>query len=162
MQTTAARWGALAIWLASAPLLALSGSSPSFHPGAIVDVDITLVASDQANLSCSWDRRAWGFACRFRDGGRVEQPDGTLVPTVTSDRKTLLVPGLFTEAEVAARVARDSALPPEAQPRFVVRCRVRVLEQVSGVRVRFAAAGELEPPSKQWLVAPVACQVLPS
>lgn len=160
MQTTAARWGAIAIWLATAPLLAFSGRSPSFHPGAIVDVDISLVSSDAQDLSCSWDRSAGGHACGYRDGGRTVQPHGTLIPTVTADRKTLLVPGLFREPEVAARVAGDVGLARDAQQRFVVRCRVRVLEQLSGVQVRFAAGAAFEPPSKQWLVAPIACRVL--
>lgn len=161
MQTTAARWGALAIWLATAPLLAFSGSSPSFHPGAIVDVDISLVSSDAQDLSCSWDRSAWGHTCGHRDGGRTVQAHGTLVPTVTADRKTLVVPGLFREPQVAARIAADAGRERDAQQRFVVRCRVRVLQQLNGVQVRFAAGAAFEPPSKQWLVAPLACQVLP-
>jgi hypothetical protein len=159
VQSTAARWGAVALWLGLAPLLVLSGSSPPFHVGAIAEVEITLVSSDRGALACTSDRPLWGHACKYREGGRVVQPKGTMVPCMTSDRRPLLVPGLFEQPAVAARVARDEGVPLEKRGRFLARCRVRVLEQVTGVQVRFSPAAPFVEGPKSWLVSPIACSV---
>lgn len=159
MHSTAARWGAVVVWLGLAPLLALSGTSPPFRAGEIVDVDITLVSADRGSLECSADRPLWGHTCKYRDSGRVEQPNGTLVPCLTSDRRPLLVPGLFEQPAVAARVAQDDGVPLEMRRRFSARCRARVLERVSGVQVRFSPAAPFDEHSASWLVAPIACSV---
>jgi hypothetical protein len=134
-----------------------------FHLGAVTEVVITLVSSDANDLACSLPRRPWGFACREGVEPAPARAESTLTPCVTVERRDLLVPGLFADPTIAARVAADEAasLPREARQRFLARCRVRVLERVSDVRTRFLAGEALSPPRPAWLVWPLACTVHP-
>ncbi len=102
----------------------------------------------------------WRHACRYRDGGRIVQPHGTLVLHLTSDRSP--VGGAWSVRAARRRrlrVARDEGVPLEMRGRFLARCRVRVLEQVSGVQVRFSPAAPFVEEPKSWLVSPIACSV---
>ena len=163
MSSTVAQWATVLLWLGLAPFLFCSGTTGEFHAGAVVDVDITLVSSDVHGLACSLDDAPWGYACKYRSGGSVEQPSGALIPCLTVDRRDLLVPNLFAVPAIADRVAADEVvgLPREARERFIASCRVRVLARVRGVRRRVAAGGEFEPPMSSWLVSPMACTVRP-
>lgn len=151
---TLARWGAVVVWIALAPLLVSAGMQPELHRGAIVNVEITLLPSDAGQLSCSLDSRPAGYACAFSRDGRPAPPSplGTLVPCLTVDRVELLVPDLFAQPAIAQRVA-------SGQGRFTARCRARVVERVFGVRTRYASGRDFGTPVNAWITAPVACTV---
>lgn len=151
----------VALWIALAPPLLLSDRRLEFRPGAIVDVDITLIPADADNLSCGLDRRPFGTGCAFDGSGRPQPRPrrGTLVPCMTTERKPLVVPDLFEQPPLARRVAAARA-GNHMQERFTARCRVEVLQQLSGVRTRYRASDPLGGPSEPWLVRPVGCTVL--
>lgn len=159
MSATSARWGIVALWLGLAPLLVGSGMRPELHAGAITELDIGLTTSDVRALACTFDEEPRGYACRYRDAGAREVPRerGTLVPCLTVDRKDLLVPDLFEEPAIRARLESDRAQGVDA--RFVARCRVRVLERIQGARARFLPVGNFSGPLSSWLVVPIGCTV---
>ena len=88
-------------------------------------------------------------------------PAQILAPYVTTERALYLVPGLFTQPAVAARLAAE---PPEDRPieslrRFTARCQLRLIERVEGVKLRWAHGGPFGAPEAAWAGEPQNCRV---
>lgn len=156
-------WACAGLWLASAPLLVHAGTSNEMKRGAVVSVDITLVASDASELACAGNTRPFGYDCAFRADGRpaAESGRGVLVPCLTNERVGLFVPNLFAQPEIRQRVSAERArgLAFEAQERFTARCRVRVLGHAPELRTRFTNSAPFGPAPGDLVVEPVVCTV---
>ncbi len=144
---------------------------PSMFPGAEIDAPITLVTADKHDLMCAWKESADGYHCAYQEPDKPwpdfddKDPSARrvlLAPYKTIDDILFLIPGMFENPAVDERY-RDE--PPTNRPReklerFTAQCKLRLLREVEGVRVKwFQKGGEWQGPHKVWIGVPQDCQV---
>jgi len=144
--------------------------APSMYAGAEIDAPITLVTADKHDLTCAWADAADGYHCAFATPEKTwpdfDDKDATarkqlLAPYKTIDDILFLIPGMFEDPAVDERY-RDE--PPGRKPRdklerFTAQCKLKLLREVEGVRVKWFQNGEWQGPHKVWIGVPVSCQV---
>lgn len=97
-------------------------------PGKSIPVSLTLVTADSKDLACAGDMEIGGARCAFRSDGGVwpgGRPERKLAPYMTVDNALVLIPDLWSEPALAARLKSE---PPsgsrEALKRFTARCQL--------------------------------------
>jgi hypothetical protein len=128
---------------------------------------ITLVGQDRDTLACALNRAIEGYRCEFRapqqrwPAAQAPALEERLAPYVTTRRNLLLAAGLFAQPEVKERyqqyVERQQS---GSQPkRFEAECRLRLLQVLDQVLVRFAARGRFSLQKRVSVVEPHDCRV---
>ena len=141
----------------------LRGRGP--RAGDVVDAPLTLTTADRDQLACALERAVGPWRCAF--GGSGDEEPGRsaggplLAPYLTTTRALFLVPALFEQPALAARVRQEPPedRPPETLHRFVAHCRLRLRERVEGVRVRWAPQSPFGPDESAWVAEPLDCAV---
>lgn len=143
---------------------------PSMYPGAEIDAPITLVTADKQDLTCAWQDSADGYHCAYQTPDQAwpdfnDKDPGArkmlLAPYKTIDDILFLIPGMFEDPAVDERY-RDE--PPGKKPRdklerFTAQCKLKLLREVDGVRVKWFQNGDWQGPHKVWIGVPTSCQV---
>jgi hypothetical protein len=165
-----------ALKLADAPPVDMT----KWEAGKVEEISITLVTADYTKLACAYEREIGGAHCEYK----TDTEKWPLAPSapVDDNRKNviqpysavpdnafILVAGLWAQPEVAMRLHAE---PPENTPtrnlaRFIARCRVRPVERVSGVNIRWNvgdkwAPGSLRAGDQQvapWVAIAESCSV---
>ena len=138
-------WGPLPFSFASVP----PEKVLVYHLKPIADANITLVTADRNDLDCAAKESIQGFTCGFT-GELVASPgdeERRLKPFYTVERRLILIPGLFLEPAIGARY--QSELPDKPRQRlkrFTANCELRLIGTLAGVRTRWLAKGEWNPP----------------
>jgi hypothetical protein len=133
--------------------------------GTVVDVPITLVTSDRADLDCALGSAVGRYRCGFRSPGQAwpDPPASAerLAPYFTSDRRLFLVPALFEQPALAARYAREppANVPRDRLRRFVVRCKLRLVGRIDDVQARWLSTGTWGPAGAAWVAEPGDCRL---
>lgn len=109
------------------------GKAP-FNVGQSVDVQVTLVAADQENLSCAAAGEVAGKHCAFeakdKPWSKGDDPKTVLQPFTTTDKRTLLATGMFSEPPLNDK----TKLPAD---RFSVKCKFNVEGKLGKTQVRW-------------------------
>jgi hypothetical protein len=137
----------------------IRGRAP--RSGDVVDAPITLTTADRDQLGCAFDGQVGGHRCAFNGEGQPTGAPAPLAPYLTTARALFFIPGLFEQPALKEKLAQE---PPEDRPveslhRFVAQCRLRLLERVEGVKIRFATTAAFGPPESAWAAEVVDCQV---
>jgi hypothetical protein len=129
--------------------------------GDVIDAPLTLTTADRDQLSCAMAAPVRGHRCGFTPSGEPTGEATPLAPYLTTTRTLFLLPGLFQQPALAARVAEEPPedRPPESLRRFVAQCRVRILERAEGVHIRFSSTAPFGPPETAWVAEILDCQV---
>jgi hypothetical protein len=158
-----------------------------YRAGDTIETAITLITSDREDLSCALHKSfnatapaltPSGIAERVRGGTSIGKyrceysaprqawptpptRDEQLVPCFTLNRQLLLVPGLFEQPALAARYAQEppSRVARSKLRRFIARCKLRLVEQATGVQVRWVRGKPWDPIPTGWVAEPVSCSV---
>jgi hypothetical protein len=84
-----------------------------------------------------------------------------LAPYKTIDDILLFIPGLFEDPTVNERFQDE--LPQKKSrdklQRFTAQCKLKLLKEVDGVRVRWSPKADWQGPHKAWIGVPESCQV---
>jgi hypothetical protein len=132
---------------------------PKWAVGQTVDVEITVVKSDQKDLSCASSDEVGGKHCAFEAQNKPwSKGDNT-------DDKKLLKPYTTTDRIqfTAAGVWSDPATTPDKLPatRFSLKCKYKVEGTLKKVDVRWDSAGAWYP-NNDWYAGSVSdCKVQP-
>jgi hypothetical protein len=129
--------------------------------GDVVDAPLTLTTADRDQLACALDRPVGPWRCAFTASGQPAGVSRPLAPYLTTTRALYLIPGLFEQPALAARLREEPPedRPPESLRRFVALCRVRLREPVDAVRVRWASRSAFGPEERAWAAEPLDCKV---
>jgi hypothetical protein len=129
---------------------------PGASPGDVVEEPITLVPEDRDKLACMLDHPISGYSCAYRAPGEPTDPPppakNVIVPCMTIERTLYLVAGLFEDPAVSRRVSSGYGYR-----RFTARCKLRLVELVTGYELRFANDAPWGREGPAWLVEPVSC-----
>lgn len=150
---------ALAIFLIGAELwpgpTVGSSSLRGIGKGKTVPVEITLVTADAKDLACAADAAVGGARCAFDRGGKPWRGErtGLLAPYMTTSQVLLLIPDLFSEQAIAARLEQE---PFEGKPRgdlrrFVASCSLHAQSQVKDFYVRWTPTGQWSHREDAWV-----------
>jgi hypothetical protein len=135
----------------------------SERAGEVLDADITLVTADRKDLDCVASEEVDGYACGYSDEKTARKLDESnkLRPYMTLDRQMYLIPGLFLEPAIAARYKSEAPDKPRDQlRRFTAKCKVTIVDEIDGVRVRWAQNGPWQPSANDVPVATISqCRV---
>jgi hypothetical protein len=111
-------------------------------PGSTITADITLVTSDAKDLDCAAAAAIEKFRCAYSDDttpSNVEEKE-KLRPYKTTEGHSYLIPGLFLQPAVEARLRSEPADKPRDQlKRFTAKCTLKILGKVGGVKTRYLA-----------------------
>jgi len=137
-----------ALKLAEAPPVDMT----KWEAGKAEEIAITLVTADYTKLACSYEREIGGAHCEYKtdterwpvapDAPVDDNKRNVIQPySAVPDNAFVLVAGLWAQPEVAMRLHAE---PPEHTPtknlaRFIARCRVKPIERVEGVNIRWNA-----------------------
>ncbi len=144
---------------------------PSMYEGAMVDAPITLVTSDKFDLSCALGTEVEGFQCEYASPETLRGAAGKdmdaqarkklLAPYKTIDDVLYLIPGLFEEPAVEERYQDEppTRKPKEKLQRFTAQCKLKLVKQVEGVRMRWHTNETWKGPQRAWIGVPSSCQV---
>lgn len=136
------------------------------HNGAETTImaRITLVTSDREDLACASLRTIKDLGCSFEtaEKARLPAPAHPLAPYMTEDHQMFLLPGLFEQPSLKKRYESEppTAATRETLRRFTAVCKLRLVEKIGGVQVRwvqnqpFSAAD-----NNAWVAKPIACKV---
>jgi len=151
--------GAVVIGTAVYLMVRRSGK-PQWTIGTEVPVELTLVATDKANLACAATEEVAGKRCAFEAPkkpsaqGPKKDEQALLKPYTTTDRRNLLAAGLWSEPALAG------ALPAG---RFNVKCTFVVEGQMKQLAVRWAATGPWNESLQNWFTGTVKnCTLVPA
>jgi hypothetical protein len=134
-------------------------------PGATMEAAITLVTSDREDLSCGLDQAIGSLRCQYQTSGAPAAPPvdrrDRLAPYMTVSRQMLLVPALFDQPAIAARYQQEppAGVPRQQLRRFVARCRLRLIDTVDSLMVRWVPGAAWSPASNAWVAQPTDCRV---
>jgi hypothetical protein len=132
------------------------------RPGRETSVRIMLQSFDRDTLSCALGRTVEENRCEYSGPDQPwpagEAPDEMhrLAPYVATDRRVLLLAGLFTQPALERRFAQDRSDPHR---RFEATCRVRLIEPLKQVNVRFGRPGGWGREKNVWVAVPLECTV---
>lgn len=129
------------------------GASPASTVGSSSVADLTLITADRNDLDCAASAGVGAYQCGFSDEKTARQIDeqNRLRPFMTaSDRRLFLIPGLFVEPAIAKRFESE---PPAGKARnqlkrFTAKCKVKVVSELDGVKLRWTPTSAWEPPKK--------------
>jgi hypothetical protein len=157
-------WMILAAGLVLAvPLWMWRGELP--RAGAQREVALTLVTSDREDLSCALDGTYGGFGCGYESNGKAVDPaqsaEQTLSPYMTEARQLFLIPGLFLQPALGARYESESpqGVRRSRLKRFTAVCKVRLVQKVENVRVRWLQQGDFGNGGPAWIAQAENCTV---
>ncbi len=149
-------------------VLRLGWSSDAAGPAAAVGsstvADLTLITADRNDLDCAASAGVNAYQCGFSDEKTARQVDeqNRLRPFMTaSDRRLFLIPGLFLEPAIAKRAATE---PPAGKARnqlkrFTAKCKVQIVGELDGVKLRWSPTGTWEPPKKFQVATASDCKI---
>jgi hypothetical protein len=137
----------------------IRGRAP--RPGDLIDAPITLTTADRDQLGCAFDGQVRGHRCAFDGAGQPTGDAHPLAPYLTTARALFFIPALFEQPALKDRLAQE---PPEDRPieslhRFVAHCRLRLLDQVQGAKIRFLSTAPFGPAQSAWAAEAVDCQI---
>jgi cobalamin biosynthesis protein CobT len=150
-------WIAIGIGVVLAVLLVMKRGGNADSPGGDVSVgsttsgDLTLVAADRNELECAAQKGVDAYQCGFADENQARSVEEgkKLRPFMTIDRHLYLIPGLFTEKAIDQRYnAEPPSKPRGEQKRFTAKCKIKVVGELDGVKLRWSPTGTWEPPKK--------------
>jgi hypothetical protein len=140
--------------------------------GKTVDVEITLITADYERLGCVLDREIAGKHCEFKTEtdtwprGPDEPLDNNkkdiIQPYSTSpDNKLMLVGGLWSIPKVAMRLHSEpwQDIPEKKLARFIVSCKVRLIEQLKEVTLRWNKTSKWGKQGPAWVGVAESCGV---
>jgi hypothetical protein len=110
---------------------------------AILDVPITLVTSDRDDLGCAFSTNVGAYRCEVETDGTAwpepPAPKDRLAPYYSEERRLFLIPGLFEQPAIAERFRQEdpTGRRRESLRRFSARCKLRLVQQVEGFKVRW-------------------------
>ena len=154
-------WLVAAAAVVAVPLWLWRGSEVG--PGTVIDAPISLITADKHELSCALPDSIGHYRCAFRmpdeTWPEAPAPAETLTQYLTTERRLLLVPGLFERPEIAARYASE---PPQGKRpsrlrRFVAQCKLRLVTKVPWVYTRWARRGNWDHSGAAWVAEPLGC-----
>ena len=150
-------WVLVAIGIAIAIVgFTYRGSPPGV--GSVIKAELTLVPFDAGQLACASNRQFETFRCAFgADGKPGPLTDRPVVPAVTVTRELFFVAGLFQDPTLAEYVRTHRNKPQE---RFTATCRIRLIEHVDDVLVRFRGPA-FAPAEPGWVADVQSCRVPP-
>jgi hypothetical protein len=128
-----------------------------WNTGQVVDVEITLVASDDRDLACASEDVIEGRHCQFEAKAKpwskgTDPGTQLLKPYTTTDRVQFLAAGLWDQPAMA-----KDKLPPS---RFTVKCKYKVEGKVKKPSVRWAADQQWNDQPGDWFAGSVSdCSV---
>ncbi len=138
-------------------------SKPKWTTGQTVDVEITVVKSDQKDLSCASAEEIGGKHCAFDAFDKPPAPPPPWTKSSVGDDKKLLKP--YTTVDriqfVAAGLWSDPALAADKIPatRFSVKCKFKVEGTLKDVGVRWDPAAQWYA-NKDWYAGAVSdCKI---
>lgn len=146
--------------LAAVPLWLWRGGG---GPGTVIEVPLTLVTADKHALTCALNRPVGRYRCAFSAPDAAwptpPSPADTLTQYLTTERRLLLIPGLFEQPALRARYEseRPQGRRLSELHRFTATCRVRLLEKVQWVHTRWAKRGKWDRSEGAWVVEPLGC-----
>ncbi|AKU91721.1 hypothetical protein AKJ08_2108 [Vulgatibacter incomptus] len=157
----------LALFLVFTELAPTAGrSAPSnFAPGKKVPVRITLVSADAYDLACAGSEAVADARCAFeKDGSPSEAAKsgkGILAPYMTVDNVLVLIPDLWSEPALAARLERDQPQGKNRDElkRFNARCDLDVQRKVSGFFVRWLPTAAWSARDDAWAGTISGCSI---
>lgn len=130
--------------------------------GTVLDLSLTLVTSDRADVACSSSQKFEAYACDFSDDATARHLNeaDTLRPYMTVDRRVYLIPGLFLDGNIQRRYqAEPPSVPRDQLRRFTARCKVKVAGRLERFKLRWAASGAWSEPQDADVVTLVGCEV---
>jgi hypothetical protein len=133
---------------------------PKWAKGQKVDVEITLVHTDQQDLACASSDELAGKHCAFESKGKPwtksdSKDDKTVLrPYTTTDRIQFLAAGLWTDA--------GTTKAPLPRTRFTVKCKLTVDGSLRKPAVRWASDGPWYDQGGDWFAGSVSdCNITP-
>lgn len=119
-------------------------------PGEIRDIELTLVTADYEKLGCVLDREVEGTRCEYKSEKELWPLEGSapvddnkksiIQPySAVPDNALIFVAGLWAQPEVAMRLHKEpyEGTDPKRLARFIVRCKVKTVERIGGVKIRW-------------------------
>lgn len=157
----------LAIFLIVAELMpAGAPKAPrGLKPGKVIPVDITLVTGDSRDLACSASFDVQGMRCAFDEEGRPWSEEalakGVLAPYMTVGNVLYLIPDLWSEPALAARLAEEppETVPRSEQKRFVASCQLTLHERVRDFHVRWVPTANWGHRANAWVGSVSNCSI---
>ncbi len=166
----------MTVWVIVAVAVAILGfmvlrrgwSSDTARPataiGSSTIADLTLITADAKDLDCAASTGVNAYQCGFSDENAARQVDeqNRLRPFMTaSDRRLFLIPGLFLEPAIAKRAATE---PPAGKSRnqlkrFTAKCKLQIVGELDGVKLRWTPTGTWEPPKKFQVATASDCKI---
>jgi hypothetical protein len=140
--------------------------------GSETDVRVTVITADAKRLACAQAAVVDGAHCEFGSDhilwshGPNEPADDNgpniIQPYRTSpDNALILLIGLWAQPEVAMRLHREPAdnVAAKRLNRFDVTCRVKFLQKIDQVDLRWDVTGAWQTERNPWVVRPIHCAV---
>ncbi len=126
-------------------------STGSAAVGSTVNGDLTLVTADRNELECAAANGVQNYQCGFVDEKQARTLDEKmkLRPYMTVDRQLYLIPGLFLEPAIQQRFNTEPPTKPRAElKRFTAKCKIKVVGELDGVKLRWQPDGAWDAPKK--------------
>jgi hypothetical protein len=130
--------------------------------GGSSDADLTLVTADRNDLDCVAAKGVQKYECGFSDEQTARQigEREKLRPFMTLDRQLYLIPGLFLEPAISKRSDSEPPNKPRDQlKRFTAKCRLKVIGEIDGVKLRWAPGRPWEAPRKIPVATASGCNI---
>ena len=132
---------------------------PKWTTGQTVDVEITLVKNDKADLSCASGEEIGGKHCAFEainkpwSKGPAADDAQTFKPYTTTDRVQFVAAGVWSQAALAGDKMPKS--------RFSVKCKYKVEGMLKNLSVRWDPTSQWHP-NTEWFAGSVSdCKLAP-
>jgi hypothetical protein len=141
----------------------VAGFAHRGHPpdaNSVVSEEFTLVPQDAGLLACASNRHYGARRCEFTADGHKGPPTARpIVPAVSLDHKLYFAAGLFQDPNLAAYLRAKTRWPRE---RFTVICKVRLIEEVDDIGVRFQPNTPFAAGEKGWVADVRSCEIQPA
>ena len=118
--------------------------------GSTQEIELTLVTADYDKLGCVLDREIAGARCEYKtETEKWPHPDGAPLDdnkknviqpySAVPDNALIFVAGLWAQPTLAMRLHQEpwEGTDPKRLARFIARCRVKPIERVGGVKLRW-------------------------
>lgn len=142
-------------------------------PGAVVELDVTLITKDADRLSCADDRELDGAHCDFQKNKQRRKADPTkpaddnridvIQPYRTAVGNNLvLIAGLWATPALAMRkhVEPPRGVPDKDLRRFIARCRLKFIGTLEATELRWDYNQQWYPEAKAQVARAEWCDVL--